>query len=318
MPNRKQYGEISTLLTTITNAYRNKDTIAAEIAPEVITATPNFKYNVWDKANALTVPETTVGKTGQFKGVQFTGSTKDGSVQDHGLFTNVSNQDIEDFEAINDNQFLGRNTQSLMDVILLRREVDLAKLLQKEDNYASKKIYANTTSWVNAASDPIADIEDAIDAALVRFNRMWISSDSFIALKRHPKVISRFYSGNPANPRITTDMLAEELTLEKIVIGRPQFNTAEIGKEPNIERAYKASAGLFVYKEQTHLNSFMNFITDVYCPVEGQRQATFEKILEPGDFGVKGGVRVSIGEQSTFVLQGKDLGYLFKNTTAKA
>jgi hypothetical protein len=262
------------------------------------------------------VPQTAVGKTSEFNKIQFTGEKETGTVSDHGLFTDVSNSDIDDYAAIGDHGLLLRNTQSLRNVMLLRKEVDIAKVLQDVKNYSKSKTYAAANSWANASSDPMKDLEDAIDAAVVAFNRMWMSSKAFLALKRHPKVIARFYHGSPTAASVTLQDIADELGLDKIVIGQARVNTAEPGKDPVIEKVFGANAGLFVHEEQVLLNSAMSFVTNVYKPTEGQNLASWVEDLIPGKAGVEGGKRIYIGEMSANIVQGTDLGFLFQNVTA--
>jgi len=319
-----EFGVVDTELTALATAYKNREDalIGDEIAPATKTATSNFRYYVWDKKNNFTIPQTVVGKEGEFNKVRFGSRFENANTQDHGLSVDVSNQDISDFAAVGDSELLARNVTSLRDVMLLRREISIAQMVQDTNNYASSKAYSASDSWAAKTSDPLKDIEDAIISAIVPFNRMWLSQDSWVALRRHPNVIARLfpYSKSTVASVKETD-LAAELGLEKIVVGKGLFNTAEPGKTPTIEPAFNASAGLYVYGEQAFINSRMNFITQVYLP-QGEgggafgRLSVIPKELRPGEFGVKGGIRISIGEQLALVSQGSDLGYLFKDTTA--
>jgi hypothetical protein len=316
------FGKVDSNLTAIATGYRNRELIGDEIAPTVKTPTSVFKYSVWDKKNNFTIPQTAVGKDGKFNNIQFSSRFESGAVENHGLTTRVSQQDIEDYAAVGDEKLLDRNVESLRDVMLLRREVSIAEMVQDTANYAGKKVYAASNSWVNASSDPLRDIEDAMDDAVAPFNRMWFSRDSWVALKRHPSVIARLFPHSKTSvAKVREADIAEELELEKIVVGKGKFSIAEPGKDPEIVPAFNASAGLYVYREQMFVNSQMNFVTQVFLPQKETpesfgRLAVFVKKLDMGDFGM-GGVEIRIGEQTTLVSQGSDLGYLFKNTTAK-
>jgi len=316
------FGVVNVKLTAIATEYKNRELIGDEIAPSVKTPTTNFNYTVWNKENNFTVPETAVGKTGKFNSVEFSGGTEKGSVKNHGLSTSVSQQDIDDFSAVGDSQLLARNTQSLRNIMLLRREVQIANMVQDKANYSASKDYVANNSWVSANYDPLKDIEDAIESAVVPFNRMWFSSDSWLAFKRNLKVIARLFPYSKSSvASIKEEDIAAELGLDKVIVGKGRFNTALPGQTPILSRAFDASAGLYVFNEQTLINSEMNFITQVYLPQkEGGdsfgRLGVVPKKLEYGEFGM-GGVQINIGEQLDIISQGKDLGYLFKNTTAK-
>jgi hypothetical protein len=319
-----QFGKVDVELTALATEYKNRELIGDEIAPAVKTPTTNFKYAVWNKANNFTIPQTAVGKTGEFNKVQFSGSFENGAVENHGLTTDVSMQDIKDFEAVGDRDLLARNARSLRNVMLLRREVSIAQKVQDTNNYAASTAYTASNSWANTSSDPLKDIEDAIVKAIVPFNRMWFSLDAWLALKRHPKVIARLFPHTTSTVASVKEAdIAAELGLEKVVVSKSvRVNTAEPGKTPVMSDVFNSSAGLYVYGEQTFINSQMNFLTQVFLPQRenggnfGRLTVVLEE-LKFGEYGM-GGISVRIGEQLTLISQGKDLGYLFKDVTKTA
>lgn len=90
------FGHVDSQLTAIATGYRNRELIGDEIAPAVKTATSSFKYYVWDKKNNFTIPQTVVGKTGEFNKVQFGGRFENGAVENHGLATDIPLETIKE------------------------------------------------------------------------------------------------------------------------------------------------------------------------------------------------------------------------------
>ena len=99
------------------------------------------------------------------------------------------------------------------------------------------------TAWTDyASSDPIQDVEDAVQAVYDRTglwpNVAWCSKKTFRNLRNNEKVIDRIEAtgaGSPAKASdVTKEMLAQVFDLEEIHVGEMSENTANPGQTPVI------------------------------------------------------------------------------------
>lgn len=107
--------------------------------------------------------------------------------------------------------------------ILLSAEHQAAQLARDPAQYPATHVLtlAGTARWVDPASDPSADIENAkevVRAAIGRRpNVALVSARAFRALKTHPKILDRIkFTGRDA---VTEDILATLWGLARVVVG---------------------------------------------------------------------------------------------------
>jgi len=110
-----------------------------------------------------------------------------------------------------------------MNAILLDAEHRAAQLARDPARYPAGHTVtlAATARWVDPASDPARDVENAkevVRAAIGRRpNVAVISARAFAALKTHPKIIDRIkFTGRDA---VTPELLAALWDLERVAIG---------------------------------------------------------------------------------------------------
>ncbi|MDO5614445.1 MAG: major capsid protein [Paracoccus sp. (in: a-proteobacteria)] len=123
---------------------------------------------------------------------------------------------------------LGRSAINMvLDIVDLGMEKEAADLARNAALYAdsNKVTLTGSARWSDAASDPLADIDEAKDSIrrmIGRYPNMLTLGPSVIkALKRHPKIKEQFKYTTAAS--ITTEMLAGYFDLEKIVVGKAVF-----------------------------------------------------------------------------------------------
>jgi hypothetical protein len=145
---------------------------------------------------------------------------------------------------------------------------------------------------------------------------MWFARDAWVRFRRHPKVIARFYSGAPTNASVTLDMVAQELGLDKIVIGATKVVNSLPGKTTGIRNVWTNSAGLYLFEQPTGSSVARTFAFDAFLPNQGQKLAVYRSDVAPTEAGTRGGVRVAVAEDSVVVVSAADFGFLFKNVLA--
>jgi hypothetical protein len=236
--------------------------------------------------------------------IQFNRNNNRFTVKSKGVSVSIEIQDILDMEKAGVFDLTGYYVRFLARVILFAREKDIADIVQNPNNYAQTKNYTTNDSWKNVSSDPVADIKNAIKTAPVMYNRMWFSEDAWETFRKNPNTIACF-----GNNFITKYMVEEELNLEKIVVGKSKISAINFSESTYVE-CFNNSAGLYTYENKPSLALPTNFIINVYSPIDGNQLGLFGHHLKAGEFGM-GGVKISIGENSVNVIQGKELGYLF-------
>lgn len=112
----------------------------------------------------------------------------------------------------------------VLNVIDLGHEYEAAQLARNAASYGANNKLALTGSdrWSNAASDPVADMDDAKEAIrrmIGRYpNTLTLGPTAFRALKRHPKVKEQFKYTSAQS--ITVEMLAAFFEVERVIVGK--------------------------------------------------------------------------------------------------
>jgi hypothetical protein len=188
-------------------------------------------------------------------------------------------------------------------------------MAQDAANYKSNvKTYAATNSWNNEKCDPIQEIADTIANSLISFNRLWVARDAFNALIKNPNVTA-YWAGKGENIFVTSDMIAQLLGLEKVVIGKANYDVSDKEDTVTIQNAWTANAGLYLYDVPAAASMAQTFMFDGYWMPEGYIRDVWQMPIL--DRGRRGGVKVLVGESSDVFCTSEDYGYLFKNVTAK-
>lgn len=123
--------------------------------------------------------------------------------------------------------------QMVMDILLLNKEVESARLATDPKNYASGNTVAlgGTDQWSSGNSHPEQDVlewKETIRRQIGRYpNTMLLSPDVFGALKIHPLIKQQFIHTSAQS--VTTDMLAALFDMEKVVVGKAVYLPEQAG-----------------------------------------------------------------------------------------
>src|ERR1019366_5948186 len=85
---------IQPYLTSVTLAYRNGTLIADLVLPRIPVLSPIFKYSVYNKGDAFSVPNTLVGRKGKVNEIDWGATEVTAEVEDHGLEDPIPERDI--------------------------------------------------------------------------------------------------------------------------------------------------------------------------------------------------------------------------------
>jgi hypothetical protein len=198
---------------------------------------------------------------------------------------------------------------------MLDREKRVADLLFGAANYAAanKTTLAGATQWSDATSDPIKAIQDAMDTMVMRPTVAVLGRATFSALSRHPKIVAAAYplGGNAdKGGTVARAAIAEVLELEELLVGEGWYNSAKPNQPPTMVRLWGDFAAFIVRNKQV---STVGGVSFGYTAEWGTRVGGSR---EDPDIGLRGGVRLRIGESLKELLVANDLGYLFSDTVA--
>ena len=311
---------VNPVLTAVALTYRNAKLIADDVLPRVPVESPVFAYTKYTTADAFTVPNTLVGRKGDVNEIDWSATQSTASVEDHGLEDPIPNRDILTARAAGATNVdpERRSTELLTDLIALDREVRVAALLTATANYAAgnSTTLSSTGQWSDYTnSDPITAILTAMDGMLVRPNIGVIGRAVYTKLRMHPKVVAAAFAhgGNAATGGLTSkQVIADLLELDDIYIGEGWVNTAKKGQTATLARVWGKDAA-FLYQNPLTQSADNSQVTFGFTAEWGGRVAGS---FEDNDIGLRGGVRVRVGESLKELVVANDVGYLFKAAVA--
>lgn len=302
---------LDTRLTGIALAYTNKTLIADSVLPRVPVGNQTFKWLNHTRADRFTIPNTRIGRKGQPGEVEFSATETPGQVFDYGLDDVVPNDDIA--SAPQGYDPLGNAAEGLTDLVLLDREVRVASLVFNAGTYPVGNKVTNSAGsyWDVEANNPVAQITDLLNGMLMRPNIAVFSRKVFDALRRHPKVIAAVFpiGGNAAQGGMANrQQLADLFELEEVLVGEGFVNTAKPGQTANIVRVWGNHAA-FLHRNRL-ANTRSPQMTFGYT---AQWQGRVAGRMDEPKTGLRGAIRVRVGESVNEIVCAADVGYFVEN-----
>jgi hypothetical protein len=315
MPNAAPF-TVDPQLTAIAIAYRNRKLIADEVLPRVQPVrTKEFRYTLLPQGEILTIPDTKVGRRGAPNVVEFSGTTTTSEALDYGLEDEIPQDDI-DQAAAGGNAALAspqdRATEYLTDLIALDREVRTANLVFNPATYAAanKVQLAGATQWSNAASDPVNAISTNIEGVLMRPNVAVFGAMAWAATRRNPALVKAINKTTGDVGLVSRQEFMELFELDDLLIGGAFVNTAKKGQAATLARAWGKHAA-FIYRDKL---------------ADRERGVTFGMTVPYGqmiagqrpdpNIGLRGGVRVRVGETVKELITASDAAFFFQDVAA--
>lgn len=301
-------------LTTIAIAYRNQelDLIADEVMPIVNVGKQEFEWLEHTLEDSYTVPDTLVGRKGQPNEVDFSATRQTSSTFDYGLDNKVPQADIDN-AAPNYNP-LGRATETTTDLILLDRELRVAKTVFNAANYlAANTLDLGPTPLLQIGANgvnPIKLIKRAIQTPIMRPNIMVIGRDALTELESDPYMIQAYNRNAGSGGIVPTDFIANLFGLKAVLVGESRINMARKGQPANIARVWGKSIALL---HRNRMADNLNGMTWGYTAQWGTRLGG--SIPDP-DIGLYGGQRVRVGMRCREVVSAKPVGFYIANAVA--
>jgi hypothetical protein len=304
---------IDPALVAITIAYRNTRYIADSVLPRVPVGKQEFKYWEYPIEETFQLPDTKVGRRGSPNEIDLTATEKTDKTEDHGLDDPIPQADIDN--APPNHNPVDRAVVQLTDYILLAREKRTADLVFAAAGYPTgqKVQLAGNDQWsvfAHADSDPIEDIVTGLDTCLIRPNVMVIGQTAWSKLSRHPKLVKAIH-GNEGDTGIARRAAVAELfELEEILVGESRLNTAKKGQPATLGRVWGKHCALLFRDKNADTRSGITF---GYTAEWGGRIAGQER---DSKIGLRGGVRVRVGEGVREKIVAGQCGYFIEDAVA--
>ncbi|HSF94786.1 MAG TPA: hypothetical protein VLA52_07145 [Thermohalobaculum sp.] len=305
---------IDPVLTGITLAYRNRALIADSVLPRLTPmGKEEFKYKKWNIEEGFTIPDTKVGRKSEPNEVEFAATEVTASTEDYGLDDIIPFNDIANAAGSLDP--VGHATEMLTDLVLLDREVRVAGLVFAAATYDTglKVQLSGTSQWSDFVnSDPIGDIQAGLDAPIMRPNVMVIGRPAFSKLIQHPD-INKAVNGTAGDTGIVRrNQIAELFELDEVVVGEPFQNTAKKGQTASYARVWGKHAAL-IHRDPLATSPMSDRVTFGWTAQYGTRVAG--QIAEPKK-GIRGSIRVRVGEGVKEVIVASQTGYFIEDAVA--
>lgn len=302
----------SASLSAVAIAYRNPDysLIADEVLPRVPVPGEAFKYNVYDEAEAFTLPDTRVGRRSAPNQVELEGTQKDGSTEEFGIDIPLDNKTISEAKR-NKYDPEKRATERATDIVLLDREVRTADLVKNPANYHPDHVetLSGTDVFDDPASDPITIIEDLMATCWQRPNQITFGFAAWRSLRKHPKVMKAIHANSGDQGRATRDQIAELLEVKRVLVGESRVNIKRPGENAVLARVWdNIVAGQFINRSADTNGG----ITFGFTAQNGSKVAG----TLPANMGLRGGKLVRSGEEVKEFIVARRAGFLIQNATS--
>jgi len=305
---------VDPVLTGITLAYRNRRLIADSVLPRIDPPfeKSQFKFHKLTLADGFTIPDTKVGRRSKPNEIGFTSEEVKDETEDFGLEDAIPIDDIN--QAPDGFDPVQHATESVTDLIALDREKRTADLVFAAATYpaANKKTLSGTAQWNDTAnSKPIVEIGDALDVPVIRPNVMTIGRQAFSMLSRHPDILKAFHGTAGDQGIASRQFIADLFELEEIIVGEGWYNTAKKGQAVTLSRLWGKHCAL-TWRDRLARGD-QNRITFGFTAQYGTRVAGQ---VPDKDVGLRGGIRVRVGEGVKEVIAASDVAYFLENVIA--
>jgi hypothetical protein len=307
------------VLTSIVVGYRNNLLIADSVLPRVPVGGQQFKYLVYPPGEALTVPNTRVGRRSRPTTVEFSATETPASTDDYSLEDPIPNSDIEIAQAmrvagVSAYDPEARAAQGLTDLLLLDREIRVANTIFSASTYdATRQLTLSGTSQFSdtANSTPIDTITAGMDATLIyRPNVHVMGRAVWSKLRAHPHLVNAVKGGTYGRGLISKQDYCDLFEIEELLIGESFLNTARRGQPVTTSRVWGKHIAMFYRDKNADTNKAITFGLTAQW---GTRLGG--KMPDP-NIGMRGGQTIRVGEAVKELITAPSVGYLIQNAVA--
>lgn len=207
----------------------------------------------------------------------------------------------------------GNAVEALQDLIDLDRESRVATATFTLANYltANRTTLVGTDQWSDHAnSDPIDDIETALDTPLIRPNIGVFGQATWRQLSTHPDIVTGVHGVTASAGKVTEAQVADLFGIEEVIVGRAKYNSAAKGLTVSYGDVWGKHAAFH------HRNLAATTQRGVTFALTAQWGSRFAgSIMEPKK-GARGSIRIRDGESLDEIIVASDAGYMVLNAVA--
>ncbi len=303
----------NTFLTSLSVAYKNDHSIAAEVLPIVKVDTRSDAFIKRNKESALATPDDHVGKTGKSNEISWGTGEGNYSVKDHALKGYVSKAEADDNKSPM-KSFITTN-RVVNDLLDNNTEVRAANVVFNADSYAAdnKTALSGTSKWKGADDDPLEDVKAAIAGCWVRANMLVFGAEVWDIFRSLPEIVDAVNGPTRQQGQqsgmASLKQVAELLEVNKILVGRRRKMTSKKGQA--LTQSYvwgKHLAALYVESSPG-----LEAVSFGYT-IQQMLKTTFNW-FDP-DAGVLGSDVVKVAFNADEKVIADDCGYLIQNVVA--
>ena len=241
---------IDRALTNCAISYRNREYIADQCMPVVTVANRSDKIFEFPVETMQQLADVSIaGNRGMPGEVKYSlNSSKNYSVSDYALMDFVSNDEIANADA--PLQPKVEAVEIVTNFLMLARESRVASAVFGAGNYgANTAALAGASRWDTSTSDPVQAIEDAIESCFVRPTHLVLGGQVWPKLRTNPAVKGYIQSraGTSAGVipmQVELATVAELIGVERVVVGRAKYNSAQEGLAVSSDYVWGKSAAL--------------------------------------------------------------------------
>lgn len=232
-------------LENISMAFKPTGFIADELSPRFMVENESNEYYVYSKDN-FRVPETVRADGAESNKDSFALSVASYQLVEHSL-----HDDITDRQRSNADKAIRLDidaTESLTQKIMLRREIDLQTTVQTSGIFSNALSLTSTYAWSanTTLSNPITQIDSVSTAILtssgVLPNVIALDDPSFRAAKEHVSIVDRVKYTSAES--VGEALLAKLWGLDKVLVGKATYNSAQEGLTDTLSRVWTDTAVL--------------------------------------------------------------------------
>ena len=308
-------------LTAIAIGYRNRDVdlIADRVLPRVGRVGKKFTWTRYPLADAYTVPSTRVARRAEPTVLEFGGELVPDECIDYGLDDILPNDEVMAWEEMQKPASGGpvspmaKSTSLLSGLLMLDREIRVANLVFAQATYpaTNRVLLSGTSQWSDFTnSNPVDAILAALDVPIFRPNVLTFGQATWSKLRQHPRMVTAIL-GNQVNAgAVTREQVAAFFEVREVIVGAGFVNTARKGQAATMSRVWgKHAAALFISQDAA----------DADQPTFGMTAEFGTRIagtMDEPKMGLRGSVRVRVGESVKEVITAAASGYYFENAVA--
>jgi len=301
---------IDPYLTGIAIAYQNGALIADSVLPRIPVGKSEYKFTRYPIAEEFRIPNTFIGRTGQVRQIELTGTSDTSSVSDYGIEIPVPQRDIDN--APPNIKPLDRATKKATNIILLDREVRVAGLVFNSSSYGSgnRITLSGSSQFSDPTSDPIGVVNAGIDACMQRPNKIVFGRAAWTGFRANPKVVKAANKNSGDSGNASRQAVADLFEVADIQVGESFLNTAKPGQAATLSRVWGKHIALLYIDPLADNQDGITFgwTAQWKSRVAGSRALP--------DVGLEGATAVRSGEMVEEKIIANDCGYFIQNAVA--